>query len=40
MMKTITEIDNKIQKREAVVVTAGEIIELVKEKIMVEAVYS
>jgi len=32
MMKTITEINEKIRKREAVVVTANEIIDLVKQK--------
>jgi len=32
MMKTIAEINEKIKKRKAVVVTADEIIELVKEK--------
>ena len=32
MMKTIAEINEKIQKRKAVVVTADEIVELVKEK--------
>lgn len=32
MMKTIAEINEKIQKREAVVVTANEVIDLVKQK--------